>query len=309
MPGWPRRLAIAATALAAIGCALVLVGSLLPVWPCTLLEHFRVQYVVGGMVVIGAAAALRLGTFVDVAAIAALLELLVITPDLGSSRRVVPSGAARRVLLLNVHTESTSYAEVRALIDELHPDIIGLVEVSQRWLDELAPSLTSYAGRIEAPRRDNFGLALYAHTPVTGTVEELGGGMPSIVATTAGLQIILTHPLPPISGDALELQYAQLAAIAARARALPEPVVVMGDLNATPWSRAFRRLLAASGLCDTRAGFGVQASFPAASTVLRIPIDHALVSCSIGVADRRIERDVGSDHLPVAIDLVVPDGT
>jgi endonuclease/exonuclease/phosphatase (EEP) superfamily protein YafD len=80
----------------------------------------------------------------------------------------------------------------------------------------------------------------------------------------------------------------------------------MGDLNATPWSRPFVHLVESSGLCDTRAGFGVQASFPAASWLLRIPIDHVLASCGIGVQSRRIGRDVGSDHLPVIVDLVVP---
>jgi len=29
-------------------------------------------------------------------------------------------------------------------------------------------------------------------------VEELGLGMPSIVAATGGLRLILTHPLPPM---------------------------------------------------------------------------------------------------------------
>jgi endonuclease/exonuclease/phosphatase (EEP) superfamily protein YafD len=80
----------------------------------------------------------------------------------------------------------------------------------------------------------------------------------------------------------------------------------MGDLNATPWSRPFHRFVGRSGLCDSRAGFGVQASFPAASALLRIPIDHVLVSCVIGVRNRRIGRDVGSDHLPVIVDLVLP---
>ena len=56
----------------------------------------------------------------------------------------------------------------------------------------------------------------------------------------------------------------------------------------------------------TRAGFGVQATFPAQSRLLRIPIDHVLASCTIGVRDRVIERDVGSDHLPIVVDLVVP---
>jgi hypothetical protein len=30
------------------------------------------------------------------------------------------------------------------------------------------------------------------------------------------------------------------------------------------------------------------------------------VSCSVGTADRTIERDVDSDHFPVVVDLVVP---
>jgi len=80
----------------------------------------------------------------------------------------------------------------------------------------------------------------------------------------------------------------------------------MGDFNATPWSRPFRRVLTRSGMCDSRTGFGMEASFPAAAALVRIPIDHVLASCSIGVRDRHIERDVGSAHLPVVIDLVVP---
>ena len=83
-------------------------------------------------------------------------------------------------------------------------------------------------------------------------------------------------------------------------------MVIIGGLDATPWSAAFRRLLGRSGLCGTRAGFGLQASFPAGHALLRIPLDHVLASCTIGVRDRRVEADVGSDHLPAIVDLVVP---
>jgi len=82
-------------------------------------------------------------------------------------------------------------------------------------------------------------------------------------------------------------------------------VVIMGDFNATPWSRPFRRVVARSGLCDSRSGLASRLA-SAAAAIVRIPIDHVLVSCSIGVRDRHIERDVRSDHLPVVIDLAVP---
>ncbi len=42
-------------------------------------------------------------------------------------------GATIRVLLLNVHTESSSFEQVRQLIVDEKPNLIGLVEVDQRW--------------------------------------------------------------------------------------------------------------------------------------------------------------------------------
>jgi endonuclease/exonuclease/phosphatase (EEP) superfamily protein YafD len=306
-----NRLCVAAVALGALGLAIVCVLSWIPAWPLSLLEHFRVQYVASGLVVIAAAAALRIRGYTDAALIATLLSALPVVPDITrTARPLPPNGVHVRVLSLNVHTESTGYDQVRRLIADENPDVVALVEVDQRWLTQLAPALTAYTGRIEAPRPDNFGIALYARGDVVGSATELATPLPTITAevTVAGTHFdaIVTHPIPPISGASVERQRQQLDLIAARARSTPGPLIVMGDYNATPWSRPFRRLVDRSGLCDSRAGFGVQASFPAMTAMLRIPIDHVLVSCAIGVRDRRIGRDVGSDHLPVIVDLVLP---
>lgn len=305
-----KRLAITAVSLATVGMALACAISWLPVWPCMLLEHFRLQGAICGAAVVASAAALRVGGYFDVAAMATLVHWLPLVADLRGAPQPNATGTPLRVLVLNVHTESATFAQVRQLIVDEQPDVIGLVEVDQRWLEALAPAVRDYPGRIEAPRGDNFGVALYARGRVAGAAELLASPLPSVVADVAigdaTLRAILTHPLPPMSGAALDNQRAQLDAVADRARTTALPTLIMGDLNATPWSRPFARLLQRSGLCDSRAGFGVQASFPAASQVLRIPIDHLLASCTVGVRDRRIGRDVGSDHLPVIVDLVVP---
>ena len=303
-----RRFAVACAQIATVCVVLSVLLPLVPVWPLVLFEHFRWHYVPVAFAVVAAAGALRLcrGWF-DVAAIAALLDLVAVAPDLATSTHALPAaGTPLRVLILNVHTESTGYAHVRQLIADTNPDVIGLVEVSRHWLDELAPATAAYTHRLEETRDDNFGVALYAREPFAGEIEALGSQLPSAVAAFDRVSIILTHPLPPVSGRALTAMYEQFDAVAARARELGPHVLVMGDFNATPWSRPFHRLVAASGLCDTRAGFGVQASFPTAPSLVRIPIDHVLASCAIGVRDRRIERDVGSDHLPVVVDLVIP---
>jgi endonuclease/exonuclease/phosphatase (EEP) superfamily protein YafD len=309
--GWFSRLGSAVTALATVALVGMCVVPLVPIWPCPLFEHFRVQFAATGLAVVGCAAALGMRGYFDAAALAALVHVIWIAPDLCSSPGPVPiDGTPIRVLSLNVHTESSSFAEVRRLIEDVRPDVIGLVEVDRRWLDALAPAVAGYAGHLERPRGDNFGVALYARAPLEGSIEELGSPLPSVVARVAvgdaRLGILLIHPPPPISSAALAEQVDELDAVADRARQIAGPVVIMGDFNATPWSRPFRRVLARSGLCDSRTGFGIAASFPAASAIVRIPIDHVLASCAIGVRDRHIERDVGSDHLPVVIDLVVP---
>jgi endonuclease/exonuclease/phosphatase (EEP) superfamily protein YafD len=310
-PSWPVRLAIAATAILSIGLVVSVVVALLPIWPCVLVEHFRVQYVAGGLVLVVSALVLGMPGYFDVALIATLMHLLWVTPDLCRPPRPIPPDAVRvRVLVLNVHTESSSFDRVRRLIQDVQPDVVGLVEVDERWLRGVAPAVASYAGRLEKPRADNFGVALYTRAPLVGAIEELGGALPSAVASVevggARLSIVLVHPLPPVTATEYAAQRDELDAVASRAREIAGPVVVMGDFNATPWSRPYRRLLARSGLCDSRAGFGIQATFPAASTLLRIPIDHLLASCPVGITGRRVERDVGSDHLPVVIDLAVP---
>lgn len=304
-----RRLAVAAIALAVVGVVASVLLPLIPAWPLTLFEHFRFQYLWVGILVVAGAAALRMRGWFDAALIATLINALWLVPDLSRTPRALPAGTPLRVLVLNVHTESSGFARVTQLIADTKPDVVGLVEVSERWLAELSPALAGYAFKIEQPRNDNFGVALYSKLTMIGASELVGSAVPTVVATIdvqgTQLRVLLTHPIPPVSSAALTDEVSQLAAVAARTHTVT-PVIVMGDLNATPWSRPFRDFIAASGLCDSRAGFGLQASFPAASAVLRIPIDHVLVSCSIGVRSRQIERDVGSDHLPVLVDLVVP---
>lgn len=81
-----------------------------------------------------------------------------------------------------------------------------------------------------------------------------------------------------------------------------EHLVVMGDLNAGCDSREVRDFIAKAGLtepiCD-------QATFPSWRPVRRI--DHILVSHSIEVVNTRVVDYALSDHLPISVDLVLPE--
>jgi endonuclease/exonuclease/phosphatase (EEP) superfamily protein YafD len=82
----------------------------------------------------------------------------------------------------------------------------------------------------------------------------------------------------------------------------------VGDLNVTPWNHRFRRLMQRSGLMDSSRGRGFQPTWPQDHPLLRIPIDHVLHSPDILVVNRRIGREVNSDHSPVIVDFMVITG-
>ncbi len=91
-------------------------------------------------------------------------------------------------------------------------------------------------------------------------------------------------------------------------RACREPVILLGDFNASPRSRAYRRLT--SHLWDAQATSPLprpRATFPSRLPILRI--DHVFVSRSIRV--QRVETvrtplaRVASDHLPLLVEFQI----
>ncbi|MFN4147595.1 MAG: endonuclease/exonuclease/phosphatase family protein, partial [Runella sp.] len=79
--------------------------------------------------------------------------------------------------------------------------------------------------------------------------------------------------------------------------------LVVGDLNITPWSVFYQRMITHSGLSNCRDGFGWQPTWHYWGGPMRIPIDHALVNAKLETVDFRTEGYNKSDHLPLVIDL------
>jgi endonuclease/exonuclease/phosphatase (EEP) superfamily protein YafD len=96
----------------------------------------------------------------------------------------------------------------------------------------------------------------------------------------------------------------QLQALGEWAAEQTGPLLIAGDLNTTSWSPAWKRLTEPAGLADTRQGHGPQSTWPGFSKLFYVPLDHVLVR-DLGVTGRRVLPDIGSDHRPVVVDLVV----
>jgi endonuclease/exonuclease/phosphatase (EEP) superfamily protein YafD len=109
--------------------------------------------------------------------------------------------------------------------------------------------------------------------------------------------------MPPYGAENTGLRNRQLTEIGNFLADSAGPVILVGDLNTTPWSPAFKDLLQATGLQNSMKGFGIQPTWPTTIPLFWIPLDHLLHSPDFHVKSRKTGPHVGSDHFPVEVRL------
>ena len=83
------------------------------------------------------------------------------------------------------------------------------------------------------------------------------------------------------------------------------PMVVMGDLNISPWSTHFRDFVNSAKLHDGRRGQGVLPTWPTEMPLMQIPLDHILFNAGVRVLSMQASSDVKSDHKIIWADVRV----
>lgn len=303
------------SAAATIACLLTVVGFFgSSFWMFDEVAQFRVQYaaaLIASAPVFGVRRRFKaaLGSLAFAA-----LNLAIILPYCFTGRSTeVPAGRTLRIVLLNVHTENHQYDRVEQFLRDTQADVLLLEEVDHRWMQQLERLRDIFPYSCAEPQSDNFGVALFSRLPLTNAaIREFGSAeVPSVCAEILldgkPLMLVGTHPLPPGGGENARLRNEQLEILADFAAAQANPMILAGDLNTTPWSSCFRRLVKRSGLNDSFRGFGYQPTWPSPLAALGIPLDHCLFSPELSVVSRRRGPNVGSDHLPLVIEIRVPD--
>ncbi len=310
---WTARATATATALAAIVGAGTLAGFLGRLaWPLELACHFRVHYIVAllALALVLALGRHRIRVFACLL-LAALNGVVVLPlwfpPESPRSMR----GEPLRALVANVYFRNRDTRRTLELIRSRDPEIVLLEEVTSAWRDAVGELRRRYPHALVEVREDNFGIALLSRHPFqSAEIVRVGAaGLPSVVARVtlgdAVVTLVGTHPSIPIGGRSAALRDDQLRAIAELVAGLEPPVILLGDLNTTPWSPVFADLLEKTGLRDSARGFGVQPTWPTQLGPAGIPIDHCLHSPGVIVVDRSTGPPIGSDHRPLLVDLVV----
>jgi endonuclease/exonuclease/phosphatase family metal-dependent hydrolase len=249
---------------------------------------------------------------------------------------VASTDVSFRVMTYNVHRcrgldRAWSPERIAEVIASCKPDIVALQEV------DVGRARSGHVDQAEMIARD-LGMDVQFF-PALRVMEELYG---DAILTRWPARTVRAGPLPGLRLPGLEPRGALWSAIqiadarvqvinthlsvlgrerVMQADALLGPdwlghpdcddtMILMGDLNATTRSRAYRRLAARlrDAQAPRRRGLPKRATFPSRYPTLRL--DHIFVGRKVEVLDTRIVRtplaSFASDHLPVVAELRVP---
>jgi endonuclease/exonuclease/phosphatase (EEP) superfamily protein YafD len=304
--------------LTVLACALTVIGFAASFfWLAELFCHFRVQYAA----CLAAAALVFAVTrhwrrMVLASTFAALNGVLVVPLFVGYSSRPAtgldPHSRTWRVLEANLLRGNTQPQRAVTAVRQLKPDVAVFLEVDTEWYLALRELRDDLPHHVAEPREDAFGIALYSRHPIIeSTIMALGDhNLPAILAQLdwggRRVRVLAVHVLPPIwATRAADRNRSLQEAARFASEQSAGPCLLVGDLNCTSWSPVFRETVRTSGLRDSQLGFGLQPTWPTHLPPLLIPIDHCLVSPSITVHRRFLGPAIGSDHLPLVLDVSV----
>lgn len=230
-----------------------------------------------------------------------------------------------RVVTYNVLQGSVDPDRLREELAALKPDVIVLEECAarcgriKRW-DEYETRIQPYGTdtailsphplAVAIPDKQDPAVRL---SNASVRVELL---LPDASGTPRAVAVYGIHPSSPHTRQDWRERNASLARYAELARhdAADRPVIVAGDWNTPPLSPHYHRFLEMSGLVATD-----RSLWPATTRYFRelgLPtfvggtVDRVVTSREFRAVASRIGPDLGSDHLPVIVDLeLAPAGT
>lgn len=297
--------------------SLLTLGSLLGRfhWLLDVLSHYHLQYTVGLVLCVLALLLLRKVRVVVGLLAALIVNLSLVAPFFLSppapTAHAAAEGPPLRVMAMNISTSNAGYGQVVALIQERQPDLVFMSEVREDLLAVLREQLTdSYPYLHAEPSRMTLGVAFLSRQPFLAVETVMPGGRgrrylrAEIAWQGQPVTVVGIHPLPPMSGEWAASRNSEIALMGQVANAANQPFILLGDLNASPWSQPMRQLLMTTDLHYAMQGYGVGLTWRLAGVLLGAPLDYILVSPAWQVVEYVEGGDIRSDHVPIQADLV-----
>ncbi len=280
-------------------------------YPMEVFSHFRPHYCAGGLIFGASLLVLKRPQAALVPATIAIINCAALfTPLLNPASSAVRADGQRiRVLWANLEYSPAALAAFAKLAAETDADIIALTELPAGDPYAASIALPFLPGVVAPTDISIFAVALQGREAFAGGGDVPGARPPWRSAaqwaqTPSGLRIVALHPTPPIDADALWARD-ELIRAAGQAATMTPTSLLVGDFNATPWSRVMIDLKA-TGLKRVDCGAPWTSTWRSRRPLAGLPIDSAYVCSGIRAASCRVGPDIGSDHFPLIIDLELP---
>jgi len=281
------------------------------VWWIDIFSNFQMQYLILMFPLLVFFALKKKGVWVLLLGIGITFSCYRILPLYINTSTEAKASKEELISLTSINLLSTNrnHKAVADFITDKNPDVLVLSEYTPYWDRELLETLNSYPYKHKVIREDNFGIGVWSKIPsIIETIYFSEYQLPSVLLNAteseAPFSLIATHPFPPVGQGQFELRNNQLDSIARflNKKKLKNAVVI-GDLNTSSFSRNFQFFKEKSALKDSRDGFGILPSWPTNAFIFQTTLDHALVSKNIEVMKREVGRNIGSDHLPIYLEI------
>lgn len=312
-----RTAFVASLAVGAITYAIV-VASARHAWIADVAASFRPQAALGLALAVAVLAILRARVAAAIVAVCALwIALPWLRVEFAPRPDVERADASIRLVTVNCFMHNREVDAFRATITADPPDVLAVQEWPARWREEMRDVEDAFPHRVVFPDRSDgsraewFGIGLYSRLPVVSqrvvSYDEREMPLLEMVVEHGGARFTIRaiHAVAPADRELWRRRNLFLERIA-RELAWDERTILVGDFNTSSGSSAWSDLVAATGLADSRVGFGWQPSWTTDQMIrgLRTDLDHVLVGADVGVVDRALFELPGSDHRGVTARLV-----
>lgn len=274
-----------------------------------LMANLRMQLLEGALVLLVVATVARWRDVAIAAGLVVLVQTFYLFPYWTAEADPITAAATGEVMQYNIYFGNTNYDAIAEAINGSGADVVSIQELTNTQWHELGPRLTEYPHRVAVPVSDEIGelgggMALLSRNPATEVAVDSPANSTdrpilAVNTTVAGepVTVIGLHPHASRFRSAkVELRDEQLEAVVDTAEAVGGPVIVMTDMNITPFSSTYKRFLDDTGWRDPHEVAGWKATWPWFAGPLGTPIDHVFISNDVGLHRFTTGASNGSDH-------------
>ena len=224
----------------------------------------------------------------------------------------VASAPTFRLMSANLLMSNEDTAGIVGEVLRVRPDVLLVQELAPQWQRVFdAPAVMRLLPhRRSITRPDSFGIGIYSRFPIDAevfTIEDLPQIRADLLIGGRPLRVYNFHSLPPRNWEYTAGWNRMMGDIVRRLGNERGPILVGGDLNATPQARWYQTLTSGRlrGAHEDR-GRGFANTWPNGLWPLPpLRLDHLLLSPEVACRTIREGEGRGSDHRPLVAQLAL----